>query len=125
LKPSELSFVVDESTGRTVVDFLRDRGYRVLSIIEYDPGAKDANIIQRAYDEHRILITNDKDFGELIFRHKYPAIGFILLRLKDESPENRVRVVDAVLERWGASLEGYAVTATDSKIRRRSLPLNQ
>jgi len=115
-------FCVDESTGQAVADHLRARGYDVWSVIESSSGMADREIIHQAYNEKRVLVSNDKDFGELIFRKRIPAVGSILLRLVDESPSNKVRVVKAVLDRWSNSLEGYYITATDYTIRRRKLP---
>ena len=117
-----LRFCVDESTGQAVAEHLRAQGYDVWSIIESSPGVSDREIIQQAYNEKRVIVSNDKDFGELIFRKRFPAVGTILLRLVDESPSNKVRVVKAVLDRWSNSLEGYYTTATDFTIRKRKLP---
>ena len=115
-------FCVDESTGQAVADHLRAQGYDVWSVIESSPGMSDTDIIQQAYNEKRLIVSNDKDFGELIFRKRFPVVGSILLRLIDESPSNKVRVVKAVLDRWSNSLEGYYITATEYTIRRRKLP---
>ena len=52
-------------------------------------GADDIEIIQRV-NEGRIIVTNDKDFGELIFRRRLASKGVLLLRLEDESPENKI-----------------------------------
>jgi len=115
-------FCVDESTGKAVANYLRDQGYDVWSVIESAPGIDDSEILQKSHSEHRILVTNDKDFGELVFRHKMPVAGVILLRLLEETPANKVRVVEAVLDRWGTDLKGFYITATESIIRRRKLP---
>ncbi len=65
------------------------------------------------------LVTNDKDFGELVFRSGQAHAGVILLRLHDESPSNRTRVVQAVLQQCGEALPGRFVVATDTHIRVR------
>lgn len=64
--------------------------------------ADDDLIIRRAYGEGRVLITNDKDFGDKIFRDKYPRAGVLLLRLADERPATKVRVVRLIVELYGA-----------------------
>jgi predicted nuclease of predicted toxin-antitoxin system len=63
-----MQFVVDESTGSAVVDYLRSLGHDVLAVAEAMPQADDSDILDQAAIEERILITNDKDFGELVFR---------------------------------------------------------
>ena len=65
------------------------------------------------------FITNDKDFGELVFRSGQAHHGVILLRLHDERPANRVRVVKAVLEKWADRLAGSFTVATESGVRIR------
>ena len=80
-----MQFLVDESTGIAVVNSLRDLGYDVLAAAEEMFQADDASILTRAEAEGRILITNDKDFGELVYREGHPHRGIVLLRLEDES----------------------------------------
>src|SRR5512134_1990124 len=93
-----VKFIVDESTAKAVVQLLRQLGYDVLAVSESMPQSSDADILKQALENSRILITNDKDFGELIYRGGKAHTGVVLLRLTDESPANRVRVVKAVLE---------------------------
>ncbi len=118
---NNLKFIVDESTGIKVVEALRQEGYNALSITEHSPGISDVKIIQFAFDEGRIIITNDKDFGELIYRKQMPAIGVILLRLKDERPANKMRIILEVLRKYNRQLHGNFIVATENIIRIRSL----
>jgi len=60
-----MDFIVDESTGTAVVEYLRSIGHDVLFVAEAMPQADDPDILGRAVSEERILVTNDKDFGEL------------------------------------------------------------
>lgn len=53
----------------------------------------DTDILSIANKDNRILLTTDKDFGELVFKEKFVHSGVILLRLKDESVENKKRVL--------------------------------
>ena len=114
-----MRFVVDESTGAAVAEFLRRLGHDVLAVADELPQADDAVILAEAVQESRVLVTNDKDFGELVFRRGQAHVGVILLRLRDESPANRVRVVQAVLEQCTDVLPDHLVVATDSHIRVR------
>lgn len=114
-----MQFVVDESTGVAVAEYLRSSGYDVLVVAETMPQADDAAILTRARAEGRIVITNDKDFGELVFRSGQAHQGILLLRLHDESAANRVRVVRSVLDGYADRLAGHFVVATDKKVRIR------
>ena len=65
----------------------------------------------------RILITNDKDFGEMIFREGKPHKGVILLRLDDESASNKIRVLGLLFAQHFDQLAGNFVVATESTVR--------
>jgi len=110
---------VDESTGIAVVEYLRSAGHDVLAVAETMPQANDPEILARAVSEGRILVTNDKDFGDLVFRSGQAHHGVVLLRLHDESAGNRVRVVKAVLEEHAHRLAGHFAVATEAGVRFR------
>ena len=114
-----MRFIVDESTGTAVVEYLRSIGHDVLAVAEMMPQADDRDILARAVSEGRILVTNDKDFGELVFRNGRAHHGVVLLRLHDESAANRVRVMTAVLEQYADRLAGHFAVATEGGIRIR------
>ena len=61
-----MRFLVDESTGPAVARWLQSQGDDVFSVYEHAPGTADDEIIHKAFVESRILITNDKDFGEKV-----------------------------------------------------------
>lgn len=115
-----VKFIVDESTGKAVVQLLRQLGYDVLAVSESMSQASDADILKRALENSRILITNDEDFGELIYRSGKAHAGVILLRLSDERSANRVRVVRTVLEHHLGRLSGNFVVASEKRLRVRS-----
>jgi len=114
---ASMDFIVDESTGTAVVEYLRSIGHDVLFVAEAMPQADDPDILGRAVSEERILVTNDKDFGELVFRSGQAHHGVVLLRLHDESPANRVGVVKAVLEQHADQLAGHFIVATEGGVR--------
>ena len=92
-----MRFLVDENTGVTVARWLREQGYEVFSVYEQARGIDDDTIIQKAFDENWILITSDKDFGEKVYRDKYPHRGVILLRLENERYANKIYILQQVL----------------------------
>ncbi len=114
-----MNFVVDESTGQSVVDELRQLGHDVIFIHEIFPGLEDSPILDIAVREDRIVITNDKDFGELVYRSGFPHAGVVLFRLQNESAANRVRMMRQVLRSCGDKLKGNFVVASERKIRIR------
>lgn len=119
-----MRFVVDESTGAAVAEFLRSQGHDVSTVAEVTPQAEDTAILKQAVSEKRIVVTNDKDFGDLVFRSGELHAGIILLRLRDESATNRVAVVKNLLDKHAAEIAENFVVASDAlvRIRRPSRP---
>ena len=62
-----MRFLVDECTGPAVARWLEERDHDVFSVYDEAPGIPDEEVLQRAYREQRILVTNDKDFGEKVY----------------------------------------------------------
>jgi predicted nuclease of predicted toxin-antitoxin system len=112
-------FLVDESSGTAVVEHLRQAGHDVLAVAEIMPRAPDPDILAHAARESRILVTNDKDFGELAIRSGQAHSGIVLLRLNDERPSSRVRVLETALAQCADQLAGSFTVATESGIRVR------
>lgn len=67
--------LVDESTGPAVAKWLQEQGHEVFSVYDEASGMDDDDITQKAFTENRILMTNDKDFGEKIYRERFPHKG--------------------------------------------------
>jgi predicted nuclease of predicted toxin-antitoxin system len=117
-----MRFLVNENVSGTVIRALRQRGHDVLAAKESMRGQADPVILERARTEGRLLVTHDKDFGELAFRSRLPAeCGVILFCLGGRNPEsdNR-RVLETVESRkdWA----GHFAVVTDDQIRIRPLP---
>ncbi len=117
----ELRFLVDESVDFPVVLFLRDKGYNTTSIAEDCPSVEDVKILKGAYEENRILITNDKDFGKLVFKEKLKSIGVVLFRLKDESFRAKIVALEQLLQTYSSRLVGNFVVVSKNKVRIRKL----
>ncbi|MDD5472520.1 MAG: DUF5615 family PIN-like protein [Candidatus Methanoperedens sp.] len=112
-----MRFLVDECTGPAVAQWLRRQNHDVISVFDELRGADDRDVIQKAFEQNRILITNDKDFGELVFREKKPHKGVILLRLEDERAANKIAVIERLLEKHGKSLSGNFIVVTETTVR--------
>jgi len=112
-----MRFLVDECTGPAVAEWLPGQKHEVFSVYDEARGLDDDAIIQKAYTEKWILITNDKDFGEKIYREGYPHRGVILLRLDDERPAAKIRVLQRLLQGYGDQLSDQFVAVTETKVR--------
>ncbi len=112
-----MRFLVDECTGPGVAHWLRQQGHDVFSVYEQARGIDDDEIVERANNEKRILITNDKDFGEKIFRDNKPHMGVILLRLEDERAPNKIATVRKLISNYSEQLNNNYIVATENRVR--------
>ncbi len=112
-----MRFLVDECTGPAVGRWLRKQGHDVFSVYEEARGIDDDKIIEKAFAENWILITNDKDFGEKVYREKYPHRGIILLRLEDDRVVNKIAAIQRVLDNYAGRLTDKFVVVTEKTIR--------
>lgn len=74
-------------------------------------------VIQIAFAEQRILITNDKDFGEKVFREQWPHHGIVLLRLDNERSAHKIHVLEQLLATYAEQLAHHFVVVTESRVR--------
>ena len=115
----------DENLARAIVIWLRDQGHDVLYASDLQPGASDIDWLERAEAEERVILTSDKDFGDLIFRDRLTSHGVVLLRLADMPLMERL----ARLQRVWSSVESHSIgkfiVITPSKVRVRDLVLEQ
>ena len=114
-----MRFLVDESTGKRFNQLLNEAGHDSVFVGDVTPGITDETILSNAESEGRILITDDKDFGELVFRLNRPSAGVILLRILTTNPEIRLRVILDLMEKH--ELKHRFITLTDDKIRIRKI----
>ncbi len=117
-----MRILADENFPADAIAALRDKGHDVTWVQTDAPGSSDDQVLARAQKEERILVTFDKDFGELAFRAQLPATsGIILLRISAPSPSHVARVtVEALASRtdWA----GHFAVVEDDRIRMTSLP---
>lgn len=112
-----MRFLVDECTGPKVAQWLRDQGHVVFSVYEEARGIEDDAVIGKAYDEDWILITNDKDFGEKVYREKRPHRGVVFMRLADERTANKIAVLERLLTGYADKLKDQFVVVTETRVR--------
>ena len=117
-----IKFLVDESVEKAVVDFLRKQGYDALYVAENCSGITDDEVLSFANRDNRVLVTNDRDFGELIFLQRKASSGVLLFRSSSEKSSDRVSLVRKLLQSFADRLEGNFVVVSDEKIRIRKLP---
>jgi predicted nuclease of predicted toxin-antitoxin system len=100
-----------------VAAWLRGQGHEVFSVFEEARGAEDDEVISKAYAEGWILVTNDKDFGEKVYRERRPHRGVIFMRLGDERAANKIEVLRRLLGGYADKLTGRFVVVTNARVR--------
>jgi predicted nuclease of predicted toxin-antitoxin system len=117
-----MKIIVNENVTRTVIDQLRQHGHDVISVKETMRGQADSDILARAEAEQRLVVTQDKDFGELTFRLQLPGTcGVVLFRLSGADPNTDNQRILTVLESR-SDWVGHFSVVTDDRVRMRPLP---
>src|SRR5437016_13515600 len=105
-----MKLLADESVDRQIVERLRQNDHDVAYIAEMEPGISDEIVLQRANQNEAILVTADKDFGELTFRQKLIHHGVVLIRLSGLSNQVKADIVaDALRERGAQFMSAFSV----------------
>ena len=118
-----MRFLVDECTGPAVASWLQGNGYEVFSVFEEARGMNDDDIIQKAAAENWMLVTNDKDFGEKVYRDGRLHRGVILLRLEDERSASKIKVLSLLFQSYMNRLPDSFVVVTERQVRFARQPL--
>jgi predicted nuclease of predicted toxin-antitoxin system len=112
-----MRFLVDECTGPALASWLRDHDHDVFSVFDEARGMDDNQIIRKALDEEWILITNDKDFGNMVFRDGRLHRGVVLLRLEDERSASKIQVLARLLEAYSDRIPDSFLVVTETQVR--------
>lgn len=115
----KLKFLADESLEYSIVLYLREIGYDVIAIAEDFPSVKDKQVLSMALQENRIIITNDKDFGDLVFVNKLLHKGLILLRFRTEEVEIKIKFLKSFLNHYSNKIVNKFSVIDEAKIRIR------
>ena len=112
-----MKFLVDECTGPAVARWLEQQGHDVFSVYHQARGIDDDKVMEIAQIEGRILITNDRGFGEKVFRERRPHHGVVFLRLANERSTNKIRMLDQLISLHADAIANHFVVVTDTRIR--------
>ncbi|MBK8660066.1 MAG: DUF5615 family PIN-like protein [Bacteroidetes bacterium] len=113
-----MRFLANENFPKPSVDILRSKGYEVLSVSEMNPSITDEAVVNWANNEGRIILTFDKDYGEIVFRYRIPC-SVVFFRAKGETPTDVGNTLLEILK--DIKLEGYFTVVDKTGIRQREL----
>jgi predicted nuclease of predicted toxin-antitoxin system len=104
-----------------MVEALRVMGHDVLYAVEALRGATDEALLARAFSEQRVLLTEDKDFGELVYRLNRPARGIVLMRFDVADRDKKIPRLRYLLDQEAEALPSAFVVLESNKVRIRPL----
>lgn len=112
-----MRFLADENCDFAVVRGLRESGFDVTAVGDVSPGAMDNKVIELAVAESRFLLTEDKDFGQLVFASMAGHSGVILIRFPAGARATMVQTVLELVQKHGSRMEGRFVVVQPGRIR--------
>ena len=116
-----MRFLLDQSTDARLIAHLTEQGHDATRVAkDYPHGLHDTQVLAIARAERRILITDDPDFGALIFRLGQTHAGVMFLRLGPHAHlAFRISRLDYVLTHYADQLDQFVVTSRAVRVRRR------
>ena len=117
-----MKFLADEGVDQPIVDLLRSTGFDIHYVLETNRGADDDKVLQIANEESRVLLTQDKDFGEMVYRLQKTHLGIVLIRLKEQTATEKAELVNYVLVEYGDKLKKAftVIQPTSLRIRKQA-----
>lgn len=117
-----MRFLADENVSKHVIDRLREDGFEVTSVAATQSGISDKEVLAVANAEGGVLVTEDRDFGELVIRQRLGVRGVLLLELDRLSNVAEAEAVRTFVSTHADKLNGNLVVVEPGRIRIRPLP---
>ena len=117
-----MNFLADESCAGPVIQALREAGHDVKTIAEQEKGATDEQVLQYALHENRVLITEDRDFGELVYARGQSSSGVILVRFPSSFRRAQPATVVAAVAKLGSRLQNAFTVLEPGRVRINARP---
>jgi predicted nuclease of predicted toxin-antitoxin system len=112
-----MRFLADESCDFAVVRALRDAGHSVRAVAELSPRAEDPKVLDLAVRERNVLLTEDKDFGQLVFAAGRETVGVIFTRFPATARKGLAKAVVDIVTEWQERLIGRFVVVQPGRVR--------
>ncbi len=123
MKTSDLRFLVDVGVGVGIEHYLKEQGYDTKAVRDINPCMRDEEIINIAALENRMVVTMDKDFGELVYHSFMKHCGVLLLRLEDATGAEKLKVVKHIMENYSSQMENCFCVFQNDKFRIRKIDI--
>jgi predicted nuclease of predicted toxin-antitoxin system len=116
-----VKFLVDVGVGKSVEDFLKESGFDVKAVRDIDPKSKDLEILKIAVSEKRMIITMDKDFGDLVYHSGQKHSGILLLRLEAATGAQKVTAVNRIIRNFKEAINNRFCVFQGGRLRIKGL----
>jgi predicted nuclease of predicted toxin-antitoxin system len=121
ISSTEMRFLIDVGVGVVIEKYLRGEGYDTKAVREIDPRMEDEEIIRTAVLENRMVVTMDKDFGELVYHSLMVHCGVLLLRLENANGPEKLQVVKHIMKNYGSQIRNCFCVFQNDKFRIRRI----
>ena len=116
-----MNILADENIDEQIIETLRKNGHNVLYVGEMSPSISDKVVLSKANKMNALLLTADKDFGELVFRQHLISKGVILIRLAGMTPNKKARQILSIINKHKNEMINSFTVVTLNHIRIRSI----
>lgn len=116
-----MRLLADECVARSIVDRLRAEGFDIVRAVDVCNSEDDDKVLAQAFEDGRVLITADKNFGELVVRFGLQTMGVVNLALGNLGAATRAEITVAGLRDLGGRIVGNLVTIEPGRVRVRPL----
>ncbi len=113
-------FIIDVGVGKIIEEWLKKEGYEVIIIRTINAAMEDMEIIKLANQQDAVIISMDKDFGELVFKKKLFHKGILLLRLEDAVAEEKLAAIQNILPKYLTEIRDNFSVYQNGKLRFRN-----
>ncbi len=120
INTSNLKIIIDVGVGRIIEEWLTQQGFNVIAITKVNPEMADLDIIKLANRVDAIIITMDKDFGELVFKLHSSHTGILLLRLDDAVAEEKLSAIQNIFPAYLSKLKNNFCVYQNGRLRIRN-----
>ncbi len=114
-----MNVLIDVSAGQLVANTIRGLGHDVACVRDVDPRMADDEILAWAVRDGRLVVTMDKDFGELVYRSGQSHSGVLLLRLEAARSAEKVQIVTEIFANHAEELTGHFSVYQNGRLRIR------
>ena len=112
-----MKLLADVNVEKPIVDYLLGMDFDVIWIPDYNCMLSDEELLNMANSQDRVLITNDKDFGELVFRQNKVTTGIVLIRMKGYNSDQKAAVIEKLFKNYPGKIYDHFVVVTKDKMR--------